>query len=141
MSTSARSLDRSLTPEQIAEIEELESLHRDEPKGPLVEARGYAEDSLISAVRFPRVGRPSEAKGTLGGWVENCRAWSREFDGATRELGPFVVTVAGRQYADGGVERHARVVGQDSQALSVDDLRRVVSLVSGAADEIERLQG
>jgi hypothetical protein len=139
VTTTWRDLTYQLTPAQIAEMEEWESRHPDEQQGLILEARSYAEDNLVSAVMFPHVTPPPDAS-WLGGWVERSGKWSREFNGTKRELGQFVVTIAGYQHADGTEVRYALVLSSDSEEFTAQDLRAAAAIQIEAADELDRLR-
>lgn len=135
-----RDLIDDLMPEQVAELERWESRFPDEQKGLLIEARGYVEENLVSSVMFPHIGRPEQASGILGGWVEHDSTWSREFDGVTHDHGDFGVTLAGRQYDDGRLSFYARVYGSDKRQFTAVELRAAAHSLAEVADEIDRLR-
>ena len=65
--------------------------------------------------------------------------WFRDFEGATRHIGPGLVQIYGRQQANAPTQRWIAVHSCQLGALDAGAARELAAALIAAADEIERL--
>jgi hypothetical protein len=99
-----RDLADQLRPDQIRDLEHLESL-RDAPETVLDFARDYVAENLTNLVEFDGIEPPRDAVRTHGWEARYDGRWFREFEGPPITIGEVSAFVMGRLLRDGLSER------------------------------------
>jgi hypothetical protein len=129
-----RDLADQLRPDQIRDLEHLESLG-DAAETVLHLARGYVAENLINLVEFDGIEPPRDAVRTHGWEARDDGRWFREFEGPPITIGEVSAFVMGRQLDDGLTGRGVMVLTpSDDKALTPTQARELADVLRAMAD-------
>ena len=136
-----RDLERRLTAEQIAEIDESEL----DDESRLSWARRLVDSNILQA-RFADISVPPGCAEEPWPWEDNEDGrYGRLFSVSSRIVIPGadgmtgVVGGGGRQFSDGTVQRWVETSGPMIDAMTAEQARDVAAALLAAADELDRL--
>lgn len=132
--TNWRELADQLTPEQIADIEQLPP-----DANPVVLARAYAHHNVVASVHGD-VAPPADAIDEPTPWHAYDDSYARMYTAANWTLGSSGrgVTIFGWQFVDGRIERYVTVSGDSDGLMTSDDARQLAAALMEAAEVMER---